>query len=260
MKNSISIIIALFLTTIVANAQTEPINEFKYITIGGIEQWVTITGEDKTKPIVLFIHGGPGSVMSPYTSIYKAWEKDFILVNWDQRGAGRTFGKNNPPSELSKSFLSENPLTLEQMVTDGIELTEYLKKELKQEKVILMGTSWGSILGVKMALKRPDLFHCYIGHAQFVSYEKNLKATYNKTYENALKTKDQEAIEKLKKLGEPPYSNAKFLGQLLRIVKKQERNNSIPAPASWWIFDPKYDNDIDAAHRYAGDDYSFCRS
>lgn len=258
MKKSLVIIFTLFLFTTILKAQTtEAINQSKYLSIGGIEQWVTIKGADKTKPIVLFVHGGPGSVMSPYQTIYREWEKDFVLVNWDQRGAGRTFGKNNPPTELNKTFLLNNPLTLKQMVADGIELTTYLTHNLGQKKVILMGTSWGSILGTKMVLKRPDLFHCYIGHSQFVNFKTNLNETYSKTFDIAEKAADREAINKLKELGKPPYSSAKYLGQLLRVVKKYERNNAIPAPVNWWEFTPEYKNELDAAHRFMGDDYSF---
>src|SRR5690606_27260779 len=155
-------------------AQKKSIHEEKFISIGGIEQWITIKGDDVTKPIILFIHGGPGSTMSQYDdTMYGAWEKDFILVNWDQRGAGKTYGYN-APEELDEDYLMENQLTVEQMTNDGIEVTKYIIEYLKKEKVILVGTSWGSILGVKMALNNPELFYAYIGHAQFVSFSKNI--------------------------------------------------------------------------------------
>ena len=88
--------------------------------------------------------------------------KEYLLINWDPRGAGRTFGRN-APNEVDENYWIENELTLNQMVTDGIELTEYLTKNLSKQKVILMGTSWGSIVGLKMALAKPDLFLCLSG-------------------------------------------------------------------------------------------------
>jgi len=107
------------------------VSEEKYILINGIEQWVTIKGEI-SKPVILFIHGGPGSPISPYSvNLYKDWEKDFIIVQWDQRGTGRTYGRN-APQELTPEYLKSNPLTLEQMINDGIELSAYLLKHLEQ--------------------------------------------------------------------------------------------------------------------------------
>ena len=82
------------------------ISEEKYVLINGIEQWITIKG-NSSKPIILFIHGGPGSPISPYVNVlYKDLEKDFIIVQWDQRGTGRTYGKNAPPEELTPNLLS----------------------------------------------------------------------------------------------------------------------------------------------------------
>ncbi len=123
------------------------ISEEKFVLINGIEQWVTIKG-DRSKPIILFIHGGPGSPISPYSdNLYKDWEKDFIIVQWDQRGTGKTFGRH-APEELTPDYLKSNPLTLDMMIHDGIELSEYLLKHVGKQKIILFGTSWGSALGV----------------------------------------------------------------------------------------------------------------
>ena len=141
----------------------KPVFEEKFILINGVNQWVTIKGES-SKSIILFLHGGPGSPISPYSyNLYKEWEKDFIIVQWDQRGTGKTFGLN-APKELTAEYLKLNPLTIEQMASDGIKLSEYLIKHLGKEKIILFGTSWGSALGVKMATKRPDLYYAYVGH------------------------------------------------------------------------------------------------
>src|SRR5690606_10610007 len=134
------------------------INESKFISINGIDQWVTFKG-NRAKPIILFLHGGPGSPISPYSdALYAGWEIDFILVQWGQRGSGRTYGRNAPP-EFSLEYYKEHLLTVEQMTSDGISLTEYLLSNLKKSKVILFGTSWASVPGIKMAEKRPDLLY-----------------------------------------------------------------------------------------------------
>ncbi|MBN7813706.1 alpha/beta hydrolase [Algoriphagus sp. H41] len=250
-------ILFFILNSTYINAQDKSINEERFVSIGGIEQWITIKGEDKSKPVILFLHGGPGSTMSQFeNNIYGRWEDEFVLVHWDQRGAGKTYGRNFP-SDVDEEFYVENPLKVEQMAKDGIELTKYILEYLDKQKVILVGTSWGSVLGMKMALKCPELFHLYIGHSQVVNFSKNISYAYKKTNELAISKKDDISIELLNTLGKPPYDNARSYGQLLRIIKKYEGENSIPAPESWWKIAPKYDNEKDSKARYDGDDYSF---
>ncbi|MGB6153105.1 MAG: alpha/beta hydrolase, partial [Pricia sp.] len=156
-----------------------------------------------------------------------------------------------------ENYWVENPLTVAQMTDDGIALSEYLIAELGKQKIILLGTSWGSILGTKMALKRPDLFQAYIGHAQMVSPAKDLITAYHKTHEIAKKHKDQKLVARLDSIGPPPYDNAQNAGKFFRIMKHYEREHSTPAPDSWWKLRPKYDNETDNGHRYDGDDYFF---
>ncbi len=257
MKNATYILLLFFLSITPSIAQNTPINEAKFISIGGIEQWITIQGEDRSKPVVLFIHGGLGSTVSQYDNImYGKWDEDFILVNWDQRGAGRTYGRN-VPAVINEEYWIENPLTVKQMAQDGIELVQYLTHHLNKKKIILVGTSWGSILGTKMALSNPELFHAYVGNAQFVNFSENINYAYQTVYKMVKKSNDVNAVKRLESLGKPPYANAKSYGQLLRIVKKYERKNSTPAPATWFKLALEYDNEKDSKHRYDGDDYSF---
>src|SRR5512142_1882859 len=99
-----------------------------FIRIGGTDQWVTIKGVDRDNPVVLFLHGGPGDAYSPYAdSLFAGWDKDFTVVQWDQRGAGRTYGKNGPSIEPT--------MTVERMVQDGIEVATFLTKHLHQRKI-----------------------------------------------------------------------------------------------------------------------------
>ena len=231
------------------------IREEKFIVINGLEQWVTIKG-DRSKPVILFLHGGPGSPMSPYSdTLYKDLEKDFIIVQWDQQGTGKTYGRN-APEELTPAYLKSNPLTIEQMTSDGIALSEYLIQYLGKQKIILFGTSWGSALGVKMATQRPDLFYAYVGHSQIVNPSNDL-ALYNKVYQMAQKSNDKESLEILTAIGKPPYDQAKKVGQLFRVVKKYERAHSTPAPNYWFVESKDYDNEKDRQNRSDGDDYSF---
>jgi len=120
---------------------------------------------------VLFLHGGLGDALSSFAdALYQGWEKDFMLVQWDQRGAGRTYGKSGPSIDST--------ITIERMKQDGTEVAEYLTKHLQQKKVILEGGSWDSILVIYMAQARPDLFYAYVGVAQMVNWQEAISASY----------------------------------------------------------------------------------
>lgn len=237
-------------------SNTNHLREDRFIPINGIEQWVTIRG-NSTRPVVLFIHGGPGSALSPYSdAIYKSWEEEFILVQWDQRGTARTFG-SNAPDELTPGYLQSNPLTLDQMTADGIELSQYLLKYLRKRKLILFGSSWGSILGVRMAQERPDLFYAYIGHSQVVNPAESDLYAYKKVVDMARDSGDQASLEVLDQIGKPPYDTARNAGRFMRILKRYQEENTEPAPASWFVLSPEYNNEKDERNRSDGDDYSF---
>lgn len=239
-----------------SNSDANRLSEERFILINGIEQWVMIKG-DSAKPVVLFIHGGPGSPLSPYAdAIYGNWEKEFILVQWDQRGTARTYGRN-APEELSPAYLQSNPLTIEQMTADGIELAKYLIQHLGKQKLILFGTSWGSVLATKMALKDPELFYAYIGHSQIVDPSAASISAYKKVHQLAKDAKDQKTLDALNAIGKPPYDTARSMGKFLQITKKYQQKNSTPPPSSWMELSPEYDNKKDSANRSDGDDYSF---
>ncbi len=255
MNHIYSIIISLLLFT--NCSQEKGVNEENYVRIGGIEQWVTIKGVDNKNPVILFIHGGPGSPMSPYSdTIFHKWFKDFTIVQWDQRGSGRTYGKNST-EQLTEEFLFSNHLNLNEMINDGIELTEYLIQHLGHEKIIIMGDSWGTVLSTKMIAQRPDLFRCYIGSSQIVNLSQSLTFGYEKSYQFAKQSQDSVTQKQLDLLGRPPYPNGKTAGKLFRIIKKYERELSNPIPENWYKLNPSYNNEIDAKFRFEGDDYSF---
>lgn len=225
-----------------------PVNEAGFVAIGGIEQWVTIRGDSCANPVILFLHGGPGNPLSPYAErIYAAWEREFTLVQWDQRGAGRTFGRNPPPAEL----------TIARMTQDGIALTEHLRARLGQRKVILVGGSWGTVLGVHMALARPDLFHAYIGAGQLVSYRDNLATSYRQLLDRARAAGDGATVAAIEALGPPPWTNPRNAGILRRATRAYERRTTTPPPEGWWAPAPAYADASSQADLEAGDDFSY---
>ena len=227
-----------------------PIDEELFVPIGGIEQWITIHGKDRANPVVLFLHGGPGNPLSPFAdAIYGGWAEDFTLVQWDQRGAGRTYGRK-PPSE-------DSVLTIAQMTEDGIGVAEYVARRLGKQRVILLGGSWGSILGVHMIRARPDLFEAYLGVSQIVNKAENQKESYARVLALAREAGDAATVDALTAIGPPPWKNPRHPGLLRRATRTYEAKTSTPAPASWWVRAPEYATDEAAADYLAGEDFSF---
>ncbi|WP_419252212.1 alpha/beta fold hydrolase [Caulobacter sp. ErkDOM-YI] len=231
-------------------APVKAIHEEGFVRIGGIEQWVTIHGEDRSRPVILMAHGGPGNPMTPYANPYfQAWEKDFVIAQWDQRGAGMTFGQS-PPAEGES-------LTVERLRDDGIEVAAYVSQRLGKQKLILMGGSWSSILGTHMAKARPDLFHAYVGSSHLARSADNLKASYDRTLELARAGGDQDAIGKLETVGPPPWTNPRNFGIIRRITRKYEAARTDPAPAQWMARAPAYETPKALADYEGGEDYSY---
>jgi pimeloyl-ACP methyl ester carboxylesterase len=183
-----------------AISSAKGIDEASFVTVGGIEQWITIRGRNGDNPVLLFLHGGPGDVTSPWTfALFAPWEKHFTVVQWDQRGAGRTLRKSGPDVAPT--------ITVERMVQDGIELTEYVRKHLGKEKIIIVAHSFGSILGLRMAKARPDLFYAYVGTGQVADGARSSAVAYDALLKKAKAVDDQRAIEELRHVGPPPYKS-----------------------------------------------------
>lgn len=171
------------------------IAESRYIAIGGIEQWISIRGEDHRNPVLLFIHGGPASSYSIFSPLIRSWEKHFTIVQWDQRGAGRTFGRNGKEGS--------GAITFDRLVRDGIEVAEFLLNTLRQDKLILVGSSVGSIIGTQMAKRRPELFHAYVGTDQNVDIEGH-KLSYRMNLVGLREARCAKGIKLFEQIGPDP--------------------------------------------------------
>jgi pimeloyl-ACP methyl ester carboxylesterase len=181
------------------------VDEAMYVHLGGINQWVTIRGEDRQNPVLLFVHGGPGDVTNPWSFAYfAAWEKRFTVVQWDERGAGRTLRKTGPSVAST--------MTLDRMAQDGIELSEFLRKHLGKDRIVLVAHSFGSILGLRMVQARPTLFYAYVGTGEVADETKNYFVAYAALLEKAQATKNQQAVDELRRIGPPPYAKGESYG------------------------------------------------
>ena len=178
------------------------IDEARYLTVGGIEQWVTIRGEDRANPVVLVLHGGPGDATNPWGHAgFRTWLKTYTVVQWDQRGAGRTLGRNGTASAAT--------LTIDRLVQDGVELADALRTSLRKDKIILLGHSWGSVLGVLMAKAKPDLFSAYVGTGQVGDPARSYHVAFDALLAKARALGDTRALRELQEIGPPPYKGGR---------------------------------------------------
>lgn len=173
------------------------IQESYKLHVGGIDQWVYVRGQDKANPIILFVHGGPGAPYSPVMwEFQRPLEEYFTVVNWDQRGAGKTYLTVNPGSIA-------NTIHISQYVSDAIEVAEAIRHKYGARKLILMGHSWGTVVGMKAALARPDLFYAYVGIGQVINTRTNEKLSFEYGLEQAKKANNTEAVKELESIA--PY-------------------------------------------------------
>jgi len=201
------------------------------VKLGGVDQWLIIRGYDVSKPVLLFLSGGPGaSEAARVLRFNKELEKHFVVVIWEQRGCGKSYPSFNPRSSL----------TVDQYTSDIIELTEILRKRFDEEKIYLVGHSWGTIIGVRAAQQRPDLFHAYIGTAQMVNVLETDKLIYQMVLEHSRKTGDTGFVRTLETQGPPPYFGKSPIQSYSRLFGREYAIYEAPN-----IKDPEYRRDGD---------------
>lgn len=174
------------------------ISETVTVNINGLNQRMIIRGSDTTKPVLLYLHGGPGDPEFPFVQYFNPGIEDiFVVCYWDQRGAGLSYSKNIPPETM----------TLPQFVDDAGKVSEYLIHRFKLEKIYLIGHSWGTMLGAFTANKFPDYYYAFIAVGQVGDQEHSEKISYDFVLSMARNLKDSKAVRALEKIGSPPYSD-----------------------------------------------------
>lgn len=188
---SLAGLIALFLLSVRMYSGNTPeggtqIAKKGWSQIGGIPQGYFIRGENEHNPVILFLHGGPGS---PELSMIKdtELEKSFTVCYWDQRGAGMTFSTATDPASM----------TTEQFVEDTRQLTDSLRKWYAVKKIYLMGHSWGSYLGIKTIEKHPELYHAYLGIGQVCHQLESERQAYDYMMAEARQAGDTKTVHAL---------------------------------------------------------------
>jgi pimeloyl-ACP methyl ester carboxylesterase len=201
------------------------------VALGGHEQWIMMRGHSTENPVLLYLSGGPGQSDLPYVRVLFAnLEPDFVVVGWDQRGTGKSYPALDPTSTL----------TLDQAVSDTIELTDLLRARFDEPKIYLVGESWGSILGALAAQRRPDLYHAVIGSGQMVSVRETDRRLYSEILKLAEAADDTALAQTMRSFGEPPYrdpfANAFVMQQYDKLYKPYTPPESLQrlgATAAW---------------------------
>ncbi|MFG3053865.1 alpha/beta fold hydrolase [Kitasatospora sp. NPDC048239] len=134
------------------------VDEQGFVRIGGIEQWISVRGEDRGNPVVLEIHGGPGASNTVYGPRTRAWEKHFTVVRWDMRGTGRTLGRSGADGQGELCFA--------RMYRDAVEVTDHVRARMGVDQVVLVANSFGSTFGLRLARQYPDRYSAYVGTDQ----------------------------------------------------------------------------------------------
>lgn len=235
----------------------EGVERLEKVRIGGIEQWVSIRGNDRRNPVLLMLHGGPGWVAMPSSWYFqRGWEEYFTVVQWDQRGAGKTYVENGPAT-LAPT------MTRERMVQDAVEMVAWLRREFGQDKVFVLGHSWGSYLGLELAQRRPQWLHAYIGIGQITDAPESERRGWAWTREQARRDGNAAAVAELESLA--PYAAGNTPVPLADLMKQRRWLNHYggmvhnrrggDAEAAAIRLSPEY-SDADVAGVWAANDFS----
>ena len=191
------------------------IDVMESVHINGIDQWLQIRGFDKDNPVLLYLHGGPGAVIMPFSYMFLPdWEKNFTLVNWDQRGTGKTRCAN-PDYDPSDATFAD-------FFSDTFEVVNYLRKRLNKDKIIIFGHSWGTFLGLHFARRHPGLIHAYVGTGQVTNTWQGEISSYAFVLREAKARGDDEGLAALEALAPYPdlENHAEKIGIQRHYVQK----------------------------------------
>ncbi len=191
-----------------------------FVAINGVDQWVTLRGADVGNPALLII-GGPGAAFSRLAPFFAPWERDFTLVQWDQPGAGATWALNGD--------VGTGPLSLDRIAADGVAVAEFALEHLGARRQALLGVSGGSIVGLMMARRRPDLFCACVGTGQIVDWARQDTISYAMVLQRAQAAGDQAAVDELQAIGPPPYPD-----MAADAVKSRHAGALTPAEQAEW--------------------------
>jgi len=186
------------------------IDSLEDITLGGIRQKVLIQGDDIANPVLLWLHGGPGEPAMMLAHHFSSeLRRHLTLVHWDQRGAGLSYSPELDPQQISEALIE----------SDAVELARWLTRRFNQEKIYLLGHSFGSVIGLRLAAAHPELFCAYIGVGQVIKPSESEKLTYAWLEHTLLQVGDWEGLERIHEAHSPLIDLvAKYGGRMHQTV------------------------------------------
>lgn len=174
------------------------ISELKEINVNGDKQYILVEGKDKEKPFCLFLHGGPGSPF-PYgvsaRTLYPEITENCVAVYYDQRGSGKSFNKK----------LTNTTLTLSQFTEDANIIVDYIREHYQQEKIFVIGQSFGTVIGTQLVSNYPEKFYAYLGISQLTNTSKGQELGYSWLQSEAIANEDKKTLQILEDIGKGPY-------------------------------------------------------
>lgn len=192
------------------------IDSMEEVEIGGLRQWIHIRGRNRHNPILLYLHGGPGTPMMPFAYKFQSLlEGAFTVVEWDQRGAGKTYFANDPKQVTPT-------LDYAHMTSDALEMVNYLRRRFAQPKIFVIGHSWGSMLGLPLVHAHPDLFYAYVGTGQVVNARRNERVGYEHTLAEARRRGDEKGIQALAHIDPYPDPVTGIVGDKMNVIRHWE--------------------------------------
>jgi pimeloyl-ACP methyl ester carboxylesterase len=168
------------------------------VVLGGARQWVLIRGRSADSPLLLKLHGGPGQAEMATVGLNSALEADFVVIEWDQRGAG----KSGP------SFQPSTAMNIAQLVADTIELTVNLTQRFGRRQLIVVGHSFGSVIGLMAVQQRPDLYSAFVSTGLIANFREGQQVAYRFLLDESRRRDAGKAVHELQRLGAPPYPGA----------------------------------------------------
>lgn len=205
------------------------------VTLGGGEQWVLVRGRTDA-PILLKVHGGPGQAEMPTIDMNARLEQHFLVVEWDQRGAGKSAAAVEPRAAM----------TLDRIVADTVELTERLIDEFGPRVVILLGHSWGSLVGVLAVHRRPDLYAAFVSTGQIATFADGQRIAHEFVVAEAHRRGHAAALEAVASIASPPYLGTGGLASWMQCVRWLGEFGAVwhqPQkfrPVRWMVNSPEY--------------------
>ncbi|RRR25798.1 alpha/beta hydrolase [Schaalia georgiae] len=179
----------------------DPIAELRPITVNGRAEWLSLRGQDRSKPVLLFLSGGPGgSQLVTARHCFADLERDYVVVTWEQPGAAKANGAISP-----------DDITLDTYLSDGAAVTEVLREEFGQDRIYLMGESWGSALGLMLARDHPEHYRAFIGTGQMIDFLETDRIDYQTALDDARARGNQKLVSQLEEQGPPPYESGTAL-------------------------------------------------